>query len=250
MRSDKLQGLSNLTTRQKVTGGILVVVVLIVLWQIIGLFGGGSGTPSVPPTTASTPGTPTVPAPQTTPKPAQLPKQEGVSQRELELMKLQQETQAKYIEALNELQMLRVTREIAETNQAISTAKLNSITAQKKIVDLLVEPTPQVGPVDYARGLVAPVSSGATVTARPTGTTTTTATSAPVMQPEVNYTAISVSQLQNKWNAVLGYQGALYNVMVGDVLPPDGSKVVSIDKTGVILEKDGAKKKISLVPII
>lgn len=245
MRSDKLQGLSKLTTRQKVTGGILVVVVLVILWQVVGLFG-DSSTASVAPTPTPAHGGPMAAAPQNTPQAAQLPKQEGASQRELELVKLQQDTQAKYLEALNELQMLRVTREIAEANQAISTAKLNSITAQKKIVDLLVTPEPQVMPTDYARSLVAPVSSGATV--RPTNMPTTLPPTS--MQPEVNYTAISVSQLQNKWNAVLGYQGTLYNVMVGDVLPADGSKVVSIDKSGVVLEKDGAKKKISLVPII
>ncbi len=249
MRSDKLQGLSNLTTRQKLTGGFLVIVVLIILWQVIGLFSGGStSVPATPASNMAAGGAPGahMPPPQATPQPAQLPKQEGASQREMELMKLQQETQAKYIEAVNELQMLRVTREIAEANQAISTAKLNSVTAQKKIVDLLVTPEPQIAPVDYARGLVSPISSGATVApSKPTTTVTMTS-----MAPEVNYTAISVSQLQNKWNAVLGYQGTLYNVMVGDVLPPDGAKVVSIDKTGVILERDGAKKKVSLVPII
>jgi hypothetical protein len=36
----------------------------------------------------------------------------------------------------------------------------------------------------------------------------------------------------------------------GDVLPPDGSVVISIDKAGIILERNGIRRKISMVPII
>jgi hypothetical protein len=61
---------------------------------------------------------------------------------------------------------------------------------------------------------------------------------------------ISVSQLQNRWGAVLGYQGNLYSVFSGDVLPPDGSKVISISKSGVILEKNGIRTLVSMVPVI
>ncbi len=247
MRSDKTQT-TNMNTRQKVTAAILVIVVIVIVWQVIGLFRGGKSAPAAITPAATTAKTPMAHAPtpqNATPQPAQLAAPQPVmSEREMQLMRLQEETQAKYVAALNELQMLKVAKEIAETNQAISKAKLETVTAEKGIVNLLSPQVP-VGPADYARGLVNPVTSGNVV--RPGTTTTTTTTQTPA---QVNYTVISVSQLQYKWSAVLGYQGRLYSVSTGDILPADGSKVVSIDRTGVVLEKEGDKKKISLVPII
>src|SRR5438105_8732767 len=76
-----------------------------------------------------------------------------MSPREIELLKLQQETQAKYIAALNELQMLKIQREIAETNQAIVKAKLETVTDQKNIINLLSPAAPLVTSKTYAAGL-------------------------------------------------------------------------------------------------
>ncbi len=267
MAEGKLQAVTSMSTRQKVTIAVFVVVVLVVLWEVIGLFGGG--TPSAPRTqtttttttehmTATGPGGAMGGGPispmQQQPQSAQLIKQEPMTQREMELMKLQQETQAKYLSAINELQLLKVSKDIAETNQAIAKAKLATIAAEKNIVTLLSPPVPQVTPAGYAASLVNQ-GSGAVASAPaqppaqtppPSQVTTTTTTT----QPAASYTVVSVSQLQYRWNAVLGYQGNLYNVSVGDVLPADGSKVISIDKSGVWLEKNNAKKKISLIPII
>lgn len=242
MRSDKSKVISGMTLRQKVTAGVLVLIIIIIIWQAKGLFGGGSKTAVTPLPAVNKAAAPSaMSAQQATPQSTEIMKvQPATSQREMELMRLQQETQAKYIAALNDLQMLKVTREIAETNQAIIAAQLATVTAQKNIVNLLA-PQQQVSPADYARGLVNPVTSGNQVRSAPP---------TQVLQPEVTYSVVSVSQLQYRWHAVLGYQGRLYNVLVGDVLPADGSTVKSIDKSGVILEKDGVRKKISLVPII
>jgi hypothetical protein len=245
MRSDKPQALSGMNTRQKVIAGVLVLVLIIVGWQIIGLFGGGGSTPATTPAPVISNQAATPPRP--TPKAAELVKvQPPTSQREIELMKLQEETQAKYLAALNELQMLKVTRDIAEANQAITAAQLATVTAQKNIVNILAPQQP-VMQADYARGLVNPVTSGNVIT---TPAPTTTVTQTTTTQQEATYTVISVSQLQYRWHAVLGYQGNLYNVSIGDVLPADGAVVKAIDKSGVILERNGVKKKISLVPII
>jgi type IV pilus biogenesis protein PilP len=179
-----------------------------------------------------------------TPQPAQLPQvaKAPLSDREQALMALQQETQAKYLAALNELQMLKVQKDIAETNKAIVTAKLDTVTAQKNMVDLLEPSKPVATQADYSQNLVNPTGASAGVT--PGGAA---ASSAPVD----TYTVISVSHLQGRWNAVMGYQGKLMNVFVGDVLPADGSQVTNIDKTGVTLKlKDGDTKKISMVSII
>src|SRR5258708_2411621 len=123
MTPDKAQALSSINTRQKVIGGVLVLVVLVILWVMFG--GGGSKTSKAPAVNQNmaankTMATPTQPAPQ----PASVPQSVPMSDREAQLMKLQQETQTKYLEAINELQVLKVTKDIAVANKDISAAIL------------------------------------------------------------------------------------------------------------------------------
>src|SRR5207244_1542591 len=70
-----------------------------------------------------------------TPKPTVIPNSEATTQRESTLNRLQEETQTKYVTAINELQMIKINKDIAEANQAIATAKLSVVQSQKKIVD-------------------------------------------------------------------------------------------------------------------
>jgi type IV pilus biogenesis protein PilP len=255
MTADKVQ-LSSLTARQKVVAGVVVLLTIFLIWQIKGMFSGGSSTPAVQPKLASSQSSSAMhgsPAPggnsapmstnanlqQSKPQPVtQVVGQQPLSPREMELIRLQQETEAKYIAALNELQLLKINQSIAETNKAIAAAKLDTVTAQKGVVDLLTTPAPTSA--SYAQNLGG----------RPTVASTQGPARPAAMQPQVSYTVISVSRLQYKWNAVLGSQGNLYSVTIGDRLPPDNSKVIAIDKSGVTLEKDGVTTKHSLVPII
>lgn len=230
---------SGFTARQKGIAGAFVVIIAVIIWQIMGLFSGGS-TPAPAAHAPSAAGMPNMSS-GGAPAPAAISKPAALSEREQELMKLQQETEAKYLAALNELQMLKVEKEIAETSKAIAAAKLDTVTAQKGVVDLLTAPSASQLPF----GNPPMVQSGPN-TAAPTTTTAPT----PPPSAEVTYAVISVTQLHAKWNAVLSYHGTLYQVGVGDILPPDSSKVVSIDKSGVVLEKEGARKKVSLVSII
>jgi type IV pilus biogenesis protein PilP len=227
--------MSDLTTRQKVTAAIFVVIILIVLWQVIGLLKGEKTEPANTPKTQAA----NAPQPMIMPKPASLPKPAPMTEREAALLKAQQQLQDKYLAALNELQMLRIERDMAEQNKAIAAAKLDTVKAQKDVVDLLTKPV--VTTAAYAQGL-----ANSTVPSVVPSTPITTA----VTSNEASYVIISVSQLQGRWSAVLGYQGKLFNVSIGDVLPADNSKVVSIDKSGVVVEKDNNKKKISLLPNI
>jgi cell division protein FtsL len=252
--AEKIQNaLAGMNQRQKVTAIVIVVIVVIVLWQVVGLFRGKSSSTSVPTMTPTTKmqATSVTPAPAMEPQAASQPQKMDIPQRaeitktpitdrEAQLMSMQQELQAKYVVALNELQMLKVARDIAETNQAIMNAKLETISAEKKVVDLL---SPQALPpppsqASYSQGLasgsmVSPLSSGQ------------------LQSQDIVYTVISVSQLQGRWSAVIGAQGNLYSVHSGDVLSPDQSKVFSIDRSGVVLLlKDGQRKKISLMPVI
>lgn len=98
--------------------------------------------------------------------------------------------------------------------------------------------------------LVAPVASTTTVTTtQEGGAPVADATGAPSLTGEANYSVVSVSQIQYRWGAVLSYRGVLYNVHVGDVLS-DGSTVIGISKDSVTLQKNGVRKKVSLVSII
>lgn len=232
--TDNKRFFANMPTRQKIISIGFILVIIVLFWQIAGLFGDEEATPSAP-QMAQTPGAPSAAAPIETPVSASLPPQ---TPREAELFKQQKELETKYVATVNELQMLKLQREIAETNKAIVDANLGTVTAQKNIVTLLSPvPAPQVSQGAYAQGL-----AGGTVPAQMASVTKA--------ETEVSYSVISISQLKNKWNAVIGYQTNLYNVSVGDILPPDGSTVVSINRSGVILEKEGVRRKVSLVPII
>src|SRR5690348_16893059 len=105
---------SDKKTRQKIIIGVMVVIVGFLAWQVVGMFRGDSA-PQAPAKTAAT--TPP-PPPMSTPKVAELPQAQPLTQREMQLMQLQQETEAKYVAAVNELQMLKVQRDIADTNKA------------------------------------------------------------------------------------------------------------------------------------
>lgn len=245
MRANKQQlfskGLKD--NRQKITVVVFVIVVLIILWQVIGIFRGSRRpTPALESRTTSTtttrttnaPGVAGVASPMPTPIRSQLPKPQALTANEIELLKLQQETQARYLAALNQLQMLKVSREIVETNLAIVNAKLATITAEKNIVHALTPPAPPPVPVNaYSKGLENPSTASTAVT-----------------DASSTYTVVSVSLLEGRWTAVLGNQGNLYNVHVGDIMPADGSKVIAINRNGVVISKDGQTRRISLVPII
>jgi len=226
-----------MNTRQMVTIGAFVVVLGIIVWQAMGLFGGGGESAPQPAATTNA-----VAAQQAMgiPQPAKVQKAEPMSEREMQLMQLQQQTEAKYIAALNELQMLKIEKEIAETSKAINAARLDSVKSQKGVVELLTAPA--MPTPDYTQALAAQ-QAGTGQQAAPGGQEVETGAKKPA------YTVISVSKVRSQWNAVVGYGGTLYSVSVGDVLR-DGSKVVSISNSGVVLDKDGQKMKVSLVPII
>ena len=228
--------------RKKITIGLLILVVAIIIWQGMDLLGGGTySVPASKPVASA--GNTKIAKQNTALRPVQgnpvsLPQAHlspNTAQTNAELVKMQHDTQEKYLAALNELQVLKVNRDIALTNQAIMAARLAAVTAEKKMTDIVSPPEPT--PQEYAQNLVTPQ--------------TTQAQTAPTTsEQEPDYTVVSVSLLQNQWSAVMGLKGNLYSVRVGDVLPADESKVIAIDKYGVTLMKDGEKHKISMVPII
>lgn len=268
------------SSRQKVIAVVVVIVFLIIAWQVFGIFrshSGGASSPTIAPatrpmnpntagTTATTsvPGRPTNPVnptqstiPTMAPtQPAQAaaeppPLRETTVSVNPQLAALQQTNEEAYIEQLNKLQNLKIQREIAETNQAIAVAKLATVTAEKNVSDLLTKPATPPGPV-LPPGMTAGILAGPpippphipTPPAKPV-----TAVIVPTI-PEVNYTVVSVAMELGRWSAILSNEGRLYNVTVGDVLPPDGSRVISINRNAVTLGLKGKRRTISMVPTI
>lgn len=240
------------TSRQIATAAVTAIIFLIVIWQVIGMLGGGSSAPAPAPVAkgagpagtpppALTPGANPAMAGGMAPPPEEQQQVQPSNVRPSEFLAAQQEAQKNYLNALNQLQMLKIEKEIEETNQAIATAKLATASANKNIGDLLAKPVaPPPPPSAYANQLEGSAQLGGGPT------------SPPPAQPveETSYIVISVSMEMNKWSAVIGNKGMLYNVSIGDVLPADGSTVVDINKDGVVLKKGNVKRKVSLVSSI
>jgi len=265
--------LQNMPTKQKITILIFIVVLLIIIWQVMGLMGGSSTpapaaiTPSSAPVMSATApgstgpaaakaGSPTATKPSdmqmlqsathdsapNAPTEASLPKDEFSSE--------QDKAEKTYLKQISDLENLKIERQIEEQNQAIAAAKLATATAEKSTAELLTKPTPAaVSETAYANQLVNPTRSGTTVGEE---IPAQVKSQAPVSEavPDVAYNVISVSFQFNKWTAVIGAQSKLYNVSVGDILPLDGSVVTSINKNGVVLKKDKKTRKISLISAI
>jgi len=229
--------------KQKIMAALVIVIALVVIWEVIGLFGGGDKKDITPVAankgmmkpgssagapTATPPGT-TAPSPQ--PELPQ-PKQAPVA-ADNEILMLQQQTQEKYLKALNELQLLKVQKDISETSQAIASAELAKVTAEKGISDVLTRPVgPPISFNNQQNNNNQPVVPGTAPLPQP-------------VQAEVAYSVLSVSKTFGKWQAVVSYQNKQYTVTKGDVLPIDGSIVTSISNDGIVLERNSQRRVIS-----
>lgn len=242
---------SGMPTKQKVIMAVVVIVFLVVIWQVVGLMGWGSGSSSTTikpvanqnaahtaPAAAMTGATP---APANPTQPAQAPEvKQATIMNDPQFIQQQQMNEQKYLGKINDLEDLKIQRAIAETNQAIAIAKLATVTAEKNISDLLTKPVVQeIPPAAYANKL-----------ANPNGQSENPAGIPQIPTVQVDYSVISVSMQLGKWSAVIGAQGKLYSVVTGDVLSPDNSVVTSISKNGVTLRKNGVSRKISIMSAI
>ena len=250
---------SSMDNKQKIIIGVMAIVVIIVIWQVVGLFGGGGSSPPAEVTKSTTRTTTTQKSSPSMNSPAasaadttassfpanpqnQMNKpQEAPVQNNSEILKIQKDSEEKYLTNVNQLQMLKLQQQIAETNQAIASAKLATVTSEKSIADMLTKPAPTPVSISEYASNMAGIPSGPPVAAAVTTTTTI------ITKPDTPYAVLSVAQQGYKWSAIVGgLGGKLYKVGVGDSLNDDGSKVISINRVGIVLEKDGKKRKISL----
>lgn len=247
MLSQKPSGPS--ANRQKIIIGGIVVGLIVVLWQIKGMFGGGSK-PAVPPPQSApqvqqmqarpvAPGQPAQPLAANPNQPVVSSAQPQISEAPVPkevtgILMTQQQMQQHYLESLNELQMLRLQRELIELKGAIASAELAKATTEKNLQDLLNPPPPPPPPPHMNPYLNnAPPGPGAAVE---------------VESIWSQYRVLSVvSNEAATWSAVIGFRDKTFVVNVGDVLPPDGSRVISINKQGVTIENDGKTKQIEII---
>lgn len=254
-RSGLLAGMS---AKQKITIIGLIFVVFLIIWQVKGLLSGNEVKPIAPQpqttqidaSSSSAQKNTEAPAPKSMTPADQPVLHEAPVRVDPEVLEMQKKTEQTYIDQLNQLQMLKVQKDIAEANQAIASARLATVTAEKNVSDLLTKPAapivlpqPPLPASAYSAPLTNPVQSGTVVAEAATNTVP-----APPASP--SYIVISVAMQLGRWSAVLGNEGKLYNVSVGDILPVDGSRVVSINKNVVVLEKDGERRKISVTSSI
>jgi hypothetical protein len=232
---------TDVSTKQKVMVAVVIIIFLVVIWQVIAILGIGKSSPAaIAPAVKTNTANATKAGAMSSPSNASNGNPTAVVQQSYdmtirdngELLKLAKDNQEKYLRAINDLQILKLQREIAEANQAIASAKLATVTAEKSMSEVLTKSTtvPQLSPASYANGLIAP---GLADINNPPMT-------GPVKQANTNsdYQVLSVSMQNRKWTAVVGAQGKLFDVAIGDVLTADGSVVVSINRDAVVLEKE------------
>jgi type IV pilus biogenesis protein PilP len=140
----------------------------------------------------------------------------------------QEQAQNNYVSALNELQMLKIQREMAETNQAIIAAKLATVTAEKSITDMLSPEPMAPPPVPIKKESAAEEEANSVVFG----------------SKAAYYTVQSVTMQLDQWHAVLSFKDKLYDVTVGDVLPVDGAVVSAIDQKSVTLQVAGLEQRL------
>lgn len=248
-----------LTTKQKIISVLLVIIIGFIIYEVIGLFSSSNNATPVVTPVAHAPtankktmsaAMPTAGQPATAANGGMQPSSQQPTLTTVnaltppatstDLQKQQMQQQQSYLDSVNQLQLLKVKREIAETNQAIAAARLATETANKNMSDLLTQPAilPQAPGGDVNK-----VTGQTIIQGVPQSTE-----NMPPIKPQVldiPFVVISVSMQFSRWSAVLGYQDKLYSVSIGDSLF-DGSKVISISKNGVTLIKDGKRRKISI----
>lgn len=230
-------------TKKIVTIALVIIIGGVVIWQAVDLFSGPGEVEAVAQTK-------TIPNPDI-PKPASLmasdtSKTAPMTEQEIKMMQAQKINDQKYLDQINQLKFLQIELSIAGANKEITKAREDTIASQVKMNEMLKSAQPKTASyTDSLTGLpgAAPADTNAAPpTSSSPGTTASSTTE--------DYTVVSVTNLQGRWMAVVGLNGKLYNVAVGDTVGSDGATVISIDKSGVTLEKKDKKTKVNMNSVI
>jgi hypothetical protein len=238
-------------TKKILTLGAVVVIAGVIGWQVMAMMGDNNAAKQNNAPKAVNPDTPKqanlIPQSPASSPAGSLTSQAGsasapaMTQREMELMQMQQETQARYLAALDQLQMLRVEKDIADANKDIMKSKADMVTAQRKIVAMLTPPAPPTAPAPVIDQTGSGNKAGTKGSGQQVSSQSTNAD---------DYRVVSVTNLHGRWTAVVNTAGKLVSASIGDKLEADDSVIIAIDRSGITLEKDGTKRKIAMVSVI
>jgi type IV pilus biogenesis protein PilP len=238
--------LSQLTNRQKITGIVFIIGMLILLWQVADILGIGSATQKVEAKPSSTKH-----QQLRSVKPVQK-KAIALSPALLKLQKKSAERAGQYTDAVNALELLKLKAQESALNQEIFEAKLKEVEAQKAIKDLTtVKAKPAISVSQYAETLANKrVDLPATKAAKATKADATTQTSPVAQNWAVNLKLLFISNQAGKMTAIIGISGVLYEVQEGSSLP-GGLKVQGINPKKVyVVNLQGKTHTLTLTPVI
>lgn len=233
----------NLDTRQKVIVVLTVVFFLIAGWQLVAIFkgnGGGHSHTAATPAPAAATSSVAAPAQQRAPQPnTPAPKQVALpapSPKTLAELQLSQQNQMEYLQLSSDYQLAKMRQMLADTNASIAKANLSSAKSSLELSKV----SQQYKTIHGASSDLSNVTPSQTPSALSHQSTKITISG--------KYSVALVAYQRGKWTATLRTDdGTLVSVKTGSQLPDD-SRVVMINRNGVVLQKDG--QNVSLpVPI-
>lgn len=232
--------LNQLSKKQKILIPLIILAFAYVIWQVYDMFSGGSVTTAVNTNSAVIKTTSSAAVPQKAPGVAQ-PTTGSVSTSDAGQ---QQEPtaaastavpqtgnisdlsgdagQMQYVQMLNQYQLLKMKRMLLEEQVAIAAAR-------QKIADLNSK-TNDLGGGDSEFDVGNSDDNSSNLTALPMGKDT--------------YKVVYIDRQNGEWNATINHSGRFEEVNIGSELA-DGSQVISIDASGVILKQGTKLNKIT-----
>jgi septal ring-binding cell division protein DamX len=205
----------NLEKRQKVIIGFIVVALVVLIWQLYSLFGGGHASPGASSVQASLFQTkeatnPTQVIQRNTASTAAMMTQAantaaGAGGNTANVTGNQQ----KYLELVNEYQMVEIQRMIAEDQAAIAQSRAAAAQSLAKIGE-----GANLKDISLSTGQAG------------------------------DYELIYTGEDNGEWTATLKKNGQFNDVTAGSILP-DGSKVLSVDDNGALLQEGNVKKLVT-----
>jgi|GEM_PF-3469575 len=200
--------------RQKIVAILLAIVGIILVWQLYELFAGNKTVPKAAAPMATT--AMRQPAMAVTPAATaeQLAQNATAPGGDASAAVNPSNNQSAYLRLVNEYQMAQLQRMIAEDNEAIAIAKQNAAKASSETAKLM---------------------GGSSLMSTANNTQTNS------NDYQLVYTG---QQADNSWSATLKKNGQNLDVLVGSQLP-DGSRVLSIDDNGVLLQQGTIKKLVT-----
>ena len=211
----------NLDKAKKIKVVIIIALFLVVIYMVMGMFGGSDNSYQAPSQATQTPAVKTVQHKLD----AHVVPKAAVNKPQTVVHHLSAK-QKEYLKSVNQLQMLQLQQQIMQTKQQIAEAELNAEKTHNAL--------------EAARGQVQ----------QPTFDSHPAHSSAHAVAQQAMPSNISLQYVANsggKWQVIVAFNGQLTNATLGSVLP-DGSKIVKVSGNSITLSNQGQLKTLSIKP--